>query len=108
MVSSNIPFQIISDGKSMYVINGDKTAYKIIAPYLRSCNMNINPGMIEQAVLGGASYYQPIPGSVDFTLNLVAQTAECIESNEVLLDFFQSASIRDLLKEINKKIEARE
>lgn len=53
---------------------------------------------------------QFVPGlpSFDLSFDITGQSAEWIaDSKDILLDYFQSASIRDLLIEINKKIELR-
>ena len=110
MIYSYNPFQVISDGKNLYVITGDdKGAFKVVDPYLTSYSMDISQPLIE-VTTSWDSERQFVPGlrSANLSFDLRGGSVEYLaDSKDVLLDFFQSASIRDLLKEINKKIEAR-
>ena len=110
MICSYEPFQVISDGKNLYVITGDdKGAFKVIDPCLTSYSMAIDQPLIE-VTSWHDSERQFMAGlqSVNFTFDLRGGSVEYLtDSKDVLLDFFQSASIRDLFGEINRKIEGR-
>ena len=84
------PWRIISDGKIMYVVT-DNGPLKLIRPELTQWSISV----------GYDTQYS-------MSFDVVAPKMKYLHNSEdVLVDFFQSASIRDLLGEINKKIEER-
>ena len=98
------PFQVISDGKNMYYAD-DASTYKLVNPGLKS--INISREMICQETLG-EMIPEMIPGFIDIDLQIVATDMIPVgTADEILIDFFHNSSIRDLLKEINKKINVR-
>jgi len=108
MSCSDIPFKILSDGHTLYVVTGE-CVYKITRPLLKSVNLVTHREMIEffdgqrqrqrQGLLGLLSF--------DLSLETTGSHIDVIHNKDIVLDFFQSVSIRDLLKEINKKIAER-
>ena len=107
MTSYNQPWQIISDGQILYVVDAGK-ALKIVDPYMKSYSMALRRDCIDVTTLGDPSPVM-VPGNawVDFSFDVMGGSVQQIENSDVLLDFFHSASIRDLLSEINKKVDMR-
>jgi len=104
MSSSCEPFRLLSDGKVMYCILDGK-AYKIHDSFITSLSINIDCGLIEIVEFGKAREFIPGRPSTNLSFDVRAGKCEMIDNKDVLLDFFNSASIRDLFKAIDRKIE---
>ncbi len=98
------PLRLLSDGKVMYCIFDGK-AYKIHDSFIASLNIGIEPNFIDISTMGGTRNFVPGFMSTNLSFDVRAGKCEVIDNKDVLLDFFNSASIRDLFKAINKKIE---
>jgi hypothetical protein len=102
------PMHILSDGEVLYIILG-KDVLKVTDPWLTRAVTHVDMPTIDFSTIGGDYYHNADgPASLRIELELTGGRSEMIQSGDVVLDFFRSASIRDLLKEIDKKIEERE
>lgn len=98
----NKSWQIISDGENLYVVTEDG-ALKITNPIMKAYNLSI-----DCPIVNIGNHFVPGLQSFDLSFDITGKSVEwLVGSKDILLNFFQSASIRDLLKEINKKIELR-
>ena len=107
MYSSNRPFQIISDGRDLYVIISETQAIRVESAFLQNVNHRVEYPFTDVSTFGGERFAVrgPMYCEVDFSVR--GGKYEIINPGDILTDFFRSTSIRDLLKEINKKIEER-
>lgn len=109
MTYSNHPFQVISDGKYLYVITNDN-AIKVTDPLLTEYHIQLSCPVID-VTTPYSEFKEFVPGLREparISFDLIAPKIDIIkDSKDIILDFFQDASIRDLLVEINKKIEQR-
>lgn len=98
----NEPWQIISDGKFLYVVT-EKGSLKIVNPIMKAYNLSI-----DRPIINVDNHFVSGLQSFDLSFDITGQSFEWLaDSKNILLNFFQSASIQDLLMEINKKIEER-
>ena len=107
MYSSNRPFQIISDGRDLYVIINETQAIRVESAFLQNVTHRVECPGLDVSTLNGERFSVPGPMYCELDFSVRGGKYSIIPSNDILLDFFRSASIRDLLKEINKKIEER-
>lgn len=107
MYSSNRPFQIISDGEILYVVINATQAIRMEGTLLQNVTHRIVHPFIDVSTFGGERFAVPGPAYCELDLSVRGGKYSIIPINDILLDFFRTASIRDLLKEINKKIEVR-
>jgi len=107
MSSTFEPMQILSDGETLYILNGDMVI-KVERPLFTNFTHQVHTDIIEMqdSVFGEV---QLIPGQPSFEMNLEFKGGipSIIDKKDIFVNIFQSVSVRDLFREINRKIEER-
>lgn len=101
------PFQIISDGKTMFLIHGEQ-AIRIENPILINSTMSVRDSSRLIPTESGKNYFMSGPKWIELDFS-VRSGGECemISTDEVFLDFIDKATIQELIYGINRKINER-
>lgn len=91
----------------MYCILDGQT-YKFHNSVVSSVAINVEPNYIDLPTFNDWEENEILVDSDLTTIDLKIRAGQCevIAEKDVILDFFRSVSIRDLFKEINRKIES--
>jgi len=101
------PMRVLSDGETLYILNGDMVI-KVEHPFLTNFTHQIHTDIMEMQVSVFGEVLR-IPGQRSFEMNLEFKGGipSIIDKKDILVDIFQSVSVRDLFRGINRKIEER-